>query len=364
MEALPISPILNFSEFQSLDLNQWMERIHIDLKDKNWEDYQWEIEPGLTMDPAQFDLKQSYAPIFKAKENSWIGHELEVKGDLEASNKELLALLMLGISAPVLRISNVLSNNDWEELFDNVKLEYLQVQLHFKSYDVASKSLDSLATVYSQGDGLSGAVSIENSENGDKELMKYHSLFPKLRFYSISTGDHSIVDSLAEILIATNRLVQESIRTERNTQETFDNIQIQMNIGNSFLVEIAKLRAVRLLMNLIADLYSLDNSNVKFQIATNANAFSGEVELDVIRMTSMTLAANLGGADQIQLPNLDKERKEFLQRITTNIQHLLNLESHLGKVGDPMAGSHYLEALTERIAEQAWAKFQTKAYSN
>ncbi len=363
MNEHPKSTILDFSEFQSLDLNQWMDRIQVDLKGKNWEDYQWEIEPGLTMDPAQFDLEQTNEPIFQAKENNWIGHELEVAEDIEAANKALLELLMLGISAPVLKISRVLSKNEWEELFDNVQHEYLQVQLHFKSVDIAKQGLDALAQVFSPGNGLTGAVSVGKARNGDQQLMNYHSLFPKLRFYSISSFKNSIVDSLTDILLATNQLIQDSIKTEANTQETFDNVQIHLKIGNSFLVEIAKLRAIRLLMNLIADLYSLDNSNIKFQIGTDPGAFSGEAELDVIRMTSMTLSANLGGADQIILPNLDNNRKAFLQRITANIQHLLNLESHLGKVGDPLAGSHYLEALTERIAEQAWTKFQTKAYA-
>ncbi len=363
MEDQPTSPNLNFSEFQSLDLNQWMERIQLDLKGKNWADYIWEIEPGLTMDPAQFDQSTSYVPLFSIREYSWIGHDVEVIDDLEAANKALLDLLLLGISAPKLIISESLTKEDWEILLHNVSLEYIKVQLQFKNLEISKNSLNSLVKAELKIDHklLDGSVEVGSIENGMSLIEIFQPLFQKMRFLPISSSSILEVENLSEILLKANQAIQLGLKNNSSEQSTFDNFIFQISIGNSFLLEIAKLRAMRLLLNLFADVYGLKSGSVRLQVVAKNDAFCGEAELDVIRMTAMTLAANLGGADQIMLPNLDNDRKPFLQRITANIQHLLNLESNLGKVGDPLAGSHYLEVLTDQIAQKAWLKFQTKA---
>jgi len=351
---------LNFSEFESLDLNQWMERIQKDLKGKNWEDYQWEIEPGLTMDPAKFDPSTEFKPLFAAKSHTWIGHELVLDNDIEANNKELLDLLMLGISAPKLIIENKLSKEDWENLFQNVSLEYLEIQLEFNSESIAQECLNTFtqARLNIEPKDIVGAVSVVGEKSGRGLKQRFYPDFPKMRFLKVYSSKELIVDQLADILISTNDEFQNGKGQKHSLNDIDEQLLINVSLGNSFLVQIAKLRAARLLINLLADSYGLKNSKHSILVTPEPPAFCGEAELDVIRMTAITLAANLGGADHILLPNLDNDRKEFLQRITSNIQHVLNLESHLGKVGDPLAGSHYLEALTDKIARQAWSKFQ------
>ena len=75
----------------------------------------------------------------------------------------------------------------------------------------------------------------------------------------------------------------------------------------------------------------------------------------------MALAGILGGATRLTvLPaNANTEQASgFTRRIARNVQHLLELESHLGKVVDPAAGSYYIEKLTGEIAEKAWNSLQ------
>jgi len=362
MKGEIIAPKLEFSEFESLDLNRWMERIKADLKGKNWQEYLWEIEPGLVMDPAQFNTAKTYQPIFAQSNKTWLGHTLLIGKDTEKTNKELLDLLMLGISAPKLKIEKVIEKEGWEELFQNVSLQYLQVHFNFSNSSIAEMSLNGLnkAKLNIDQKQLVGSVSIDEGKSGSSPKPDFYTEFPKLKFVPISSSSESVVDQLSELLLSAKSSIELGSNNGDTACQIFDNLLIGIRIGNSFLVEIAKLRAARLLFNLLAESYELPSNNSCIQVSASNDAFCGEAELDVIRMTSMALAANLAGADIILLPNLDNDRRTFLQRITANIQHILNLESHLGKVGDPLAGSHYLEALTDKIAQKAWSKFQAK----
>ncbi len=82
----------------------------------------------------------------------------------------------------------------------------------------------------------------------------------------------------------------------------------------------------------------------------------------MIRAATQALSAVIGGADRLYvLPSnaaLGEESSAFSRRIARNVQHLLQLESHTDKVIDPAAGSYYIEKLTDKLTEQAWAKFQ------
>ena len=78
---------------------------------------------------------------------------------------------------------------------------------------------------------------------------------------------------------------------------------------------------------------------------------------NALRATTQTLAAALGGADAITtLPfdALSSVPGETGDRLARNTQSILALESHLTRVADPAAGSHFLERRTRDLAEGAW----------
>ncbi|MDV7393168.1 methylmalonyl-CoA mutase family protein, partial [Arthrospira platensis SPKY1] len=83
---------------------------------------------------------------------------------------------------------------------------------------------------------------------------------------------------------------------------------------------------------------------------------------NMIRASTQAMSAAIGGADLIYvLPAnhaLDEASTAFTRRIARNVQHVLKMESRLHQVLDPGAGSYYIEKLTDKLAAQAWAKFQ------
>ena len=135
--------------------------------------------------------------------------------------------------------------------------------------------------------------------------------------------------------------------------------------GSSFFMEIAKLRAFRLLFARLVELLELkaDVDHSPFILATNTtwNKTLSDRHNNLLRGTTEAVSAVLGGAHGVIVRPFDHtlaEDNEFSHRLARNIQQLLTHESYLGKVVDPGGGSYYLEKLTDALAEQAWGFFQ------
>ncbi len=89
--------------------------------------------------------------------------------------------------------------------------------------------------------------------------------------------------------------------------------------------------------------------------------------VNMLRCTLAAFGAGVGGADTVLVQPFDVAipggapgvAPAFARRIARNTQLLLLEESHLGRVLDPAAGSWFVEDLTEQLARQAWADFQS-----
>ena len=79
---------------------------------------------------------------------------------------------------------------------------------------------------------------------------------------------------------------------------------------------------------------------------------------NVIRTTIEAMAAVLGGTQSLHTNSFDEAialPTDFSARIARNTQLVLAEESGITKVVDPLGGSYYVEALTQDLADKAWA---------
>ena len=130
-------------------------------------------------------------------------------------------------------------------------------------------------------------------------------------------------------------------------------------------MEIAKLRAARLLWAQIMEQYHTKNESSKLMTIDVTNSSWNKTIYDpyvnMLRGTVETMAAALGGAGTITVSPLDSEYKqadEFSLRMARNTQLILKHESYLERIADPSAGSYYIENLTNSIAQESWKLFQ------
>src|SRR6187401_1698751 len=133
-------------------------------------------------------------------------------------------------------------------------------------------------------------------------------------------------------------------------------------IGMNFFMEVAKLRAARVLWcRMMEGLGARDERSKVLRTHCQTSGVSLQEQdpyNNVIRTTVEALAAVLGGTQSLHTNALDEALAlptEFSARIARNTQLVLAEETGVPKVVDPLAGSYYLERLTADLAEKAWS---------
>ncbi|MDP3375435.1 MAG: methylmalonyl-CoA mutase, partial [Hydrogenophaga sp.] len=133
-------------------------------------------------------------------------------------------------------------------------------------------------------------------------------------------------------------------------------------IGMNFYLEIAKMRAARLLWTRI--MKGFDAKNPKSLMLRTHCQTSGwslteqDPYNNVIRTAYEAMSAVLGGTQSLHTNAFDEALglpTEFSARIARNTQLILGDETEVTKVVDPLAGSYYVESLTAGLADAAWA---------
>ncbi|MBF8192982.1 methylmalonyl-CoA mutase [Nonomuraea sp. K274] len=136
-------------------------------------------------------------------------------------------------------------------------------------------------------------------------------------------------------------------------------------IGMNFFMEVAKLRAARLLWaNLVSGFNAKNPKSLSLRTHSQTSGWSltaQDVFNNVVRTCVEAMAATQGHTQSLHTNALDEALAlptDFSARIARNTQLLLQQESGTTRVIDPWGGSYYVERLTHDLAERAWAHIQ------
>ena len=128
-------------------------------------------------------------------------------------------------------------------------------------------------------------------------------------------------------------------------------------IGPLYLVEIAKLRAARMLWAQAVAAFGVANGDAcRMKIYARTSRRDKSIYdrySNLLRATTEALSAAVGGCDKLYV-----EPFGFSERLAVNVQRVLREESHIDAVADPAGGSYTVEALTDALAREAWKLFQ------
>ncbi len=132
-------------------------------------------------------------------------------------------------------------------------------------------------------------------------------------------------------------------------------------IGMNFFMEVAKLRAARVLWHRVMTKLGAQDERSKMLRTHCQTSGVSLTEQDpynnVIRTTVEAMAAMLGGTQSLHTNALDEAialPTDFSARIARNTQIILQEETGMTKVVDPLGGSYYIEALTQELVDRAW----------
>ena len=132
-------------------------------------------------------------------------------------------------------------------------------------------------------------------------------------------------------------------------------------IGMSFFMEVAKLRAARLLWDRVMGTFepqSPQSRMLRTHCQTSGVSLTEQDPYNnVVRTTIEAMAAVLGGTQSLHTNSFDEALglpTDFSSRIARNTQLVIQEETGIPKVVDPLGGSYYVEALTQALADRAW----------
>ncbi|SFK15780.1 methylmalonyl-CoA mutase family protein [Brevibacillus centrosporus] len=173
----------------------------------------------------------------------------------------------------------------------------------------------------------------------------------------------SAVQELGYALATGVEYVQALLDRGLSLEEIAPRIQFAFSIGSNVFMEIAKIRAARMLWASIIESYGGSEAAQKMNIHARTSAWTKTVldpNVNLLRATTEAFSAVVGGVDSLHVSAYDEAIRpatEFSRRIARNTQIILEQEAHLAKVADPAGGSWYIEWLTDELAAKAWELF-------
>jgi methylmalonyl-CoA mutase len=193
-----------------------------------------------------------------------------------------------------------------------------------------------------------------------KNMPKFNSI--SISGYHMQEAGANQALELAFTLADGKEYVKTAIASGMDVDEFAGRLSFFFAIGMNFYLEVAKLRAARLLWWRIMKEFN-PKSAKSMMLRTHCQTSGWSLtEQDpynnVVRTTIEAMAAVFGGTQSLHTNSLDEAialPTEFSARIARNTQLIIQEETHITNVVDPWAGSYMMEKLTQDIADQAWS---------
>ncbi|MFT6075402.1 MAG: methylmalonyl-CoA mutase [Yoonia sp.] len=192
------------------------------------------------------------------------------------------------------------------------------------------------------------------------EMPKFNSI--SISGYHMQEAGANLVQELAYTLADGREYVRTAIARGMDVDKFAGRLSFFFAIGMNFFMEAAKLRAARLLWSrIMAEFEPKDPKSSMLRTHCQTSGVSLQEQdpyNNVIRTAYEAMSAVLGGTQSLHTNALDEAialPTEFSARIARNTQLILQEETGVTNVVDPLAGSYYVENMTHELAEAAWA---------
>ncbi|WP_111731899.1 methylmalonyl-CoA mutase [Roseovarius amoyensis] len=192
------------------------------------------------------------------------------------------------------------------------------------------------------------------------EMPKFNSI--SISGYHMQEAGANLVQELAFTLADGREYVRTAIARGMNVDKFAGRLSFFFAIGMNFFMEAAKLRAARLLWHRVMSEFEPKNPR-SMMLRTHCQTSGVSLQEqdpynNVIRTAYEAMSAVLGGTQSLHTNALDEAialPTDFSARIARNTQLILQEETGVTHAVDPLAGSYYVESLTNELAEKAWA---------
>ncbi|MES2337177.1 MAG: methylmalonyl-CoA mutase [Pseudomonadota bacterium] len=196
-----------------------------------------------------------------------------------------------------------------------------------------------------------------------REMPKFNSI--SISGYHMQEAGATQVQELAFTIADGMEYVKYGVASGLDIDKFAGRLSFFFAIGMNFFMEVAKLRAARVLWHrVMTQLGARDERSKMLRTHCQTSGVSlteQDPYNNVIRTTIEAMAAMLGGTQSLHTNALDEAialPTDFSARIARNTQLVIQEETGMTKVVDPLGGSYYIESLTSELVEKAWEIIQ------
>ncbi|OFX85326.1 MAG: hypothetical protein A2X06_08180 [Bacteroidetes bacterium GWC2_40_22] len=392
-----------FDQFPPIVTSEWIERLKADLKGADFtKKLVWKTDEGFDVKPfyRREDIENlpfvgtlpgefPYLRGIKTGNNGWLVRQSIEVTDYSSANRKALTVLMKGINSLGFIITDPESvcKENFDILLKDIHPESIELNIHCNGK--ALEILDILLIIISErklGYGivngaieadpigrlmLNGKLCVPVEAGFDylasltlkaSDLVNFRTIH--LNASNFSNAGADIAQELAYGLSAGSEYLSQLTGRGVSAEIAASKIRFSFGTGSNYFMEIAKLRAARLLWSLILEGFIPEGyKDFKMDIhsvTSRWNKTENDPHVNMLRTQTEAMSAILGGADSVTVEPFDvafSNPDEFSERIARNQQLILKEEACFDKVADPAAGSYYIENLTDLLAEECWKKF-------
>jgi len=393
-----------FGEFPPVPTEQWEEKIRTDLMGVDYrETLIWKTIEGIDIKPYyrkddldELDYLQTKPDLFpfvrgnKTSSNDWeICQQIHVQ-HIETANKEAREALDWGATSIEFIIDNgVIKNHaDIANLLMDLPIETTRMSFytpsdHFNLVTLFHSEIESRRVQKREVKGLIGFDPIGEFiltgrlgtdeqaiiEPAGKLITYRKKNLPGFKFLVLNgknfkDAGSTIVQELGYTLSVGAEYLNLLTDSGWSVDDVAPGIQINFAVGSNYFMEMAKIRAARLLWANIVKAYKPESSETSkayiHTITSDWNKTAYDPYVNLLRATTEAMSSSLGGTDSLTVNPFDsvyKKPSTFSRRLARNIQNILKEEAYFANVVDPASGSYYVEYLTDAIAGEAWKLF-------
>jgi len=356
--------------FAGVSKEDWLSKIREDLRHKSVGEMDWDFDDELAISPFVHadDIEIGSSSIeFDAH---WeIAEEFNVIDESRA-NAEILESLNGGCEVILLKVNDI---PDWSILLEGVDLGLIKTYVIPGAEEMTEALIASLdgflqKMTVNRAIHAKSSTQTETTEQTDSIVQRDKTQQAKSHADTTSKSpvvhirnDKSVIGGPAHMYIdktiveGLEQTIQEGIQLISQSYDQ-DTVECVVEIGDAYFVEIARLRALRILWTNSLRALELEKPSLFVEGRFSQRDMTSDVHHNMIAAGSKALSAICGGVDRLIIAPSETEPTSFHRRISRNIHHILRYESKLDTIKDPVKGSYYIESLTQQLVERAWSK--------
>ena len=391
-----------FAEFPEVSTEAWEAAIAVDLKGADYErKLVWRTTEGFSLRPyyraenleglETLGTQAGEFPYLRgvSGDNSWLTHQTIAVKCPKAANEAALKMLNAGVDSLGFCLSEELTAEQLDELLAGIVLSAVELTFCGKG----AGKLVALVLAKAENEGVAKEDLHVNfcidpivkhlSQKGDwceeceggkcltkiADLIKATAEYKGVRVVNVSANVFSdsgstIVEELGFGLSVAHEYLVRLMEAGLSVDQAAKKIRFTFAVTSNYFMEMAKLRAARLLWaNIVKQYEPACECSCKMFVHARTSAWNQTVYdpyVNMLRGTTEAMSAAIAGVHSLEVLPFDyayTTPTEFSERIARNQSLLLKHESHFDQVIDPAGGSYYIENLTKTIAEEAWKLF-------